>query len=767
MVLASRLLTKLALLCILLLPLSAAADAFVIKDIRVEGLQRISAGTIFNYMPVTVGQTIEEGQTAGVIRALYKTGFFKDVRLEREGDVLVIYVRERPAVASIAFSGNDSMETEVLLEALKDIGLAEGRVFNRSLLDKIERELRRQYFSQGKYGIKLTSTVTPLERNRVGIAIDISEGRPATISNINIVGNAAFEEEDLLDEFQLSTGNWLSFYMKDNQYSRQKLSGDLETLRSYYLDRGYINFKIDSTQVSITPDKKDIYVTVNIDEGDIYTLSDIKLAGDLAVAKKEMFKLIHLSRGQVFSRKTVVGSSERINDLLGNHGYAFANVNSIPEIDEEKKQVAVTFFVDPGKRVYVRRINLRGNTRTRDRVLRRELRQMESAWFSAEQVNRSRDRLSRLGYFEDVNIETPAVPGSTDQVDVNITVAEKPAGNIMAGIGYSQSQGIIFNTSISQNNFLGTGKRIAFAFNNSTANREYRLGYTNPYYTVDGISRGFNLRYRKTRFARLDSARYSTDTATAGVNFGIPISEFDRLNFRLDVENTKFNIGNNASKEVEAFKALHGNTQLGYKAGFGWVFDSRNSVMYPTRGGLQRMSAQIALPGSDVEYYKISYKLRRFFPLSKIFTLGMKGHVGYGDGFGGTETLPFYENFFAGGPRSLRGFAENTLGPRDSRNDPLGGNFALTGGVEVYFKAPFKLADKSLRLSVFADAGNVYDTDGETNDGFEASEMRYSTGVSAVWASPMGVLTFSLAMPFNADSNDDEENFQFQFGSAF
>ena len=483
--------------------------------------------------------------------------------------------------------------------------------------------------------------------------------------------------------------------------------------------------------------------------------------------KEEIFPLIRLSRGQVFSRKTVVGSSERINDLLGNHGYAFANVNSIPEIDEEKKQVAVTFFVDPGKRVYVRRINLRGNTRTRDRVLRRELRQMESAWFSAEQINRSRDRLQRLGYFEDVNIETPAVPGSTDQVDVNVAVVEKPAGNMMAGVGYSQSQGLIFNTSIAQNNFLGTGKRVSFAFNNSSANREYALGYTNPYYTIDGISRGFNLKYRETEFDELDSADYSTDTASAGVNFGIPISEFDRLNFDLNIVSTQFNVASNASREIRAFEAANGDDFLDYKAGLGWIFDSTNSTMFPTRGGKQRMYAEVAIPGSDLEYYKISYRHQRFFPLSKIFTMGMKGHVGYGDGFGGVEALPFYENFFAGGFRSVRGFAENTLGPRDALDDPLGGNFVLTGGAELYFKAPFKLAQKSLRLSVFADAGNVYQLDGPNNDGFEFSEMRYSAGVSAVWASPMGVLTFSLAQPFNSDSDDEEENFQFQFGSAF
>ncbi len=766
MLFSPRLLAKLTLLCALWVPLSAAAGSFVIQDIRVEGLQRISAGTVFNYMPVTVGERIQDEQTGDIIRALYKTGFFKDVRLERENNVLVITVRERPAVADISFSGNELLETEQLLEALKDIGLAKGRVFNRSILDKIEQELRRQYFSQGKYAVKLTSTVTPLERNRVGIAIDISEGRAATIKNINIVGNKAFDEDELLDEFTLSTGGWLSFYTKDNQYSRQKLSGDLEALRSYYLDRGYINFKIDSTQVSITPDKKDIYVTINITEGDLFTISDILLAGDLVVPKEEMFKLIHLTRGDVFSRKKVVGSSERLNELLGNHGYAFANVNSIPEIDAEKKQVAITYFVDPGKRVYVRRINLHGNTRTRDRVLRREMRQMESAWFSAEKVSRSRDRLERLSFFENVTVETPAVPGSTDQVDVNITVEEKPAGNVMAGIGFSQNQGITFNTSISQNNFLGTGKRVTLGFNNSSANTLYQVAYTNPYYTIDGISRGFNLKYRQTEFDELRIANYSTDVMVAGVNFGIPISDFDRLLFTFDLENTDFNIASDASLEIKAFAAEHGASMLDYKAGVNWVFDSRNSIMFPTRGGRQRMGAEISLPGSDLEYYKISYRHQRYLPLSNIFTLGVKGNIGYGDGYAGTKSLPFYENFFAGGFRSMRGIAENTMGPRDSKDKALGGNMNLTGGAEIYFKAPFKVADKALRLSIFADFGNVFDMD-DGSEGFELSELRYSTGVSAVWASPMGLLTFSLAQPFNTDSNDKIENFQFNFGSSF
>ncbi len=532
----------LLLLGLAALPFASMADNFVIDDIRVEGLQRISAGTVFNYLPIKIGQEIEEVETGSVIRALYKTGFFKDVRLERDGGVLVIFVNERPAIAKIDIEGNKSLETEALLLGLKDIGLAEGRVFNRSILDKIEQELQRQYFNRGKYAVKLDSLVTPLERNRVAVNIDITEGLTAKIKKINIIGNESFDEDDLLDEFTLSTSGFFSSFTKDDQYSKQKLSGDLEKLRSYYLDQGYINFKIVSTQVSITPDKLDIYVTVNLSEGDVYTISDIKLAGDLVVPKEEFFPMIHLKRGEVFSRKAVVGSADRITGLLSDNGYAFANVNSIPEVDEEKQQVAITYFVDPGKRVYVRRINMRGNSDTRDEVLRREMRQMEAAWFSGEKVRQSRERLQRLGYFDEVNVETPAVPGSTDQVDVNIAVTEQPMGNLMAGVGFSQSSGFVFSTSITQNNFLGTGKRVSFAFDNSDSNTHYRLGYTNPYYTVDGISRGFNLSYRKSDFDAVDTAKYLTDTGVAGVNFGVPITDTDRVNFSFDLVSTTYKV---------------------------------------------------------------------------------------------------------------------------------------------------------------------------------------------------------------------------------
>lgn len=746
------------------LPLAAQADSFVIEDIRVEGLQRISPGTVFNYLPVQIGERVEAEETGDIIRALYKTGFFSDVRLERQGDELVISVAERPAIGQIEIEGNSALETENLLFALKEIGLAEGRVFNQSVLDKIEQELRRQYFNQGRYGVKVESKVEPLERNRVAVKIDIAEGEIARIKRINIVGNQAFEEDDLLDEFQLSTTGWWSFMSKDDRYSRQALAADLETLRSYYLDRGYINFKVDSTQVSITPDKQFIYITINLSEGGVYTISDIKLAGELVAPREEVVPLIRLNRGDVFSRKDVVATSERITGLLGDRGYAFANVNSIPEIDENSRQVAVTYFVDPGKRVYVRRVNISGNANTRDEVLRREMRQLESAWFSSEQVRLSRERLQRLGYFEEVNVETPAAPGATDQVDVNIAVVERPAGNLMAGVGFSQSEGFVFNSSISQNNFLGTGKQVSLGFNNSSSNTQYRLAYTNPYYTVDGVSRGFDLQYRKTDFAEDEVADYVTDVASAGMNFGVPINEFDRIRFDLTVSGTDFKPGDTASQEVLDFVDQYGDNFLDYSLGVSWTHDTRDSFLFPKRGGVQSFSATATVPGSDLSYYKASYKNRHYFPVIDGLTFSMNGELGYGDGYGDTEKLPFFQNYYAGGIRSVRGFKAYSLGPRDSTNEPLGGNVKVAGSMELLFPPPFGAGENSVRMGAFVDGGNVYDTDIDT---FDAGELRYSTGLAMTWVSPIGVLGITFAEPLNSKDDDETENFQFTFGQTF
>jgi len=772
-----RLLLRLALfIALITLVASVPAAAFRISDIRVEGLQRIEAGTIFNYLPVQVGDTTTDDVTASIIRTLYATGFFKDVRVERDGTVLVVSVQERPAIAEINISGNKDIETEDLKDALKDIGLAEGRTFDRSVLDRIELELERQYFARGKYGVVVQSTVSPLERNRVALTIDITEGLTARIKQINIIGNEDFEEKKLLKLFKLGRTKWHSFYSKNDQYSREKLAGDLETLRSFYLDRGYIQFEIKSTQVSISADKKDIYVTVGIQEGDVFSVSDIKLAGEPSVPVAQIFPLIQMRRGDVFSRKVTTESAERISKMLGNEGYAFANVNTIPEIDEENSQVAVTFFVDPGKRVYVRRVNTKGNTRTRDEVLRREMLQMEAAWFSADLVKQSRERLERLGYFEEVTVETPAVPGSADEVDVNVTVTEKDSGNLLAGIGYSQSQGIIFSSSVTQSNFLGTGKRVSFAFNNSSSSRIYQLAYTNPYFTIDGISRGFELSYRETNYTDLNSIDYVTDVGVAGMNFGLPISVNSRAGLGLRYQYTKFTAGD--SLLAEDFAIENGDLFNDFIATASYVNDSRDKAVFPTRGGLQSLRAEISVPGSDLEFYRLSYQHRRYIPLTRRFILSLRADLAYGDAFGNTDTYPFFENFFAGGPKSVRGWEENTLGPRETSGDEAatGGNLKVVGSLEIFAPPPIEGEfAKTLRLGAFFDFGNVWATSSPTLDdedlvaptGFDLSEIRYSAGLSASWLSPVGALTVSVAYPLNAEDEDDTQVFQFGFGQTF
>jgi outer membrane protein insertion porin family len=760
------------LLALVFLVASAQAAEFEVADIRVEGLQRIAAGTIFNYLPVQVGDRVSDGITSNIIRTLYSTGFFSDVRVEREGDVLIVVVRERPAIAQIDISGNKSLKTDKLKEGLADIGMEEGRVFNPAMLDRIKQELRRQYFAAGKYGVDIESTVSPLERNRVAVQIAIKEGQTARIKQINIIGNQAFSDKKLLKQFDLGTTKWYSFYTKNDQYSKQKLGGDLEGLRSFYLDRGYVNFKITSTQVSISPDKDGMYVTIAIEEGDVYRVKDIKLAGEASVPAEQLFPLIHLRRGEDFSRSKATESAERISELLGSEGYAFANVNAVPEIDEEAKEVTITFFVDPGKRVYVRRINMEGNTRTRDVVLRREMRQLERAWFSTELVKRSRERLQRLGYFEEVTIETPAVPGLADQVDVDVNVKEKPSGNLLAGVGFSQSQGIIFNASVTQNNFLGTGKRVSLALNTSRSAQLYRIAYTNPYYTVDGISRGFDLSYRATDFDDLTGADYSTDVGLAAVNFGLPISDTSRAGLGFRYQYTHFFPGS-ASLLAQEFVAENGQKFNDFFLTATYAKDSRDSAIFPNRGTLQRLYGEVAIPGSDLQYYKVTVQGRQYIPLSQRFTFAINGDFGFGGGYGDTSQLPFFENYYAGGPRSVRGFDAYSLGPRevDGDQDPVGGNVKLTGGLEVYAPPPIGgNFENTVRLGAFLDFGNVWWTESEplvAPTGFDLGELRYSTGLSFAWLSPIGALSLSLAYPLNAKDDDDIQNFQFSFGQTF
>ncbi len=754
---------------ILALSMSAslrAAQEFVIEDIRVEGLERVTPGTVFNYLPMKVGDTFDDSRSSEAVRALFKTGFFDDVRLERDGNILVFILDERPAIGSITMSGNEDIDTDELLENLKQFGFSEGRVFVQSQLDQTEQELQRQYYSFGKYGVKINSTVTELDNNRVGVLIEVSEGLAAKIKKINIVGNTIFKEKKLLKQFKLSTPTWLSFYTKNDQYSKQKLSGDLEALRSHYLDNGYLNFNIDSTQVSITPDKKDIYITINISEGEQYTVTEVKLAGDLILPEEDLFELISINSGELFSRKKITDSSKQLTERLGEEGYSFANVNSIPDINKDDKTVSITFFVDPSKRVYVRRINFSGNSKTRDEVLRQEMRQQEGAWISTTQVERGKLRLQRTGYFKDVNVDTPAVAGTTDQVDVNYTVEEAPGGQIGLGLGFSQGQGLILNASISQENFLGTGKSISAAFNNSDVNTRYSLGYLNPYWTDDGISRGFNAFYRITDAQDANLALYETKEFGGSVNFAIPVTENNTIGTELSYANTELSIQSSSSTQLQDFVTQNGSEYNLLKFALGFSYDTRNKRILPSEGILQKITTTVSLPsfGDSLQYYKVGYQTQWFKDIYKDFILTLGADIGYGDGYGDTTEFPFFENFFAGGPRSVRGFEENTLGPRDSANRPLGGDTRILGNAEIIVPVPF-LSEfkKSVRVTGFVDAGNVYGPD----EDLELGDLRYATGVSAIWVSPFGAVSMSMALPINEKSTDQVQNFQFTFGTSF
>ena len=742
-----------------------SVEEFVIQDIRVEGLERITPGTVFNYLPMQIGDTFDDSRSSEAVRALFKTGFFDDVRLERDGNVLVFLFKERPAIGTITMTGNEDIKTDDLLDNLRQFGFAEGRVFVQAQLDQVQQELRRQYFSFGKYAVKIDTTVSELSNNRVAVQIDVSEGVAARIKKINIVGNIVFEEDDLLDEFKLSTPTLFSFFTKNDQYSKQKLSADLESLRSYYLDAGYLNFSIDSTQVSITPDKKDIYITININEGDIYTVTDVKLAGNLILPESDLFTLVIINGGDLFSRKLITETAQLLTERLGNEGYSFANVNAIPDINREDKTVAITFFVDPGKRVYVRRINFSGNTLTRDEVLRREMRQQEGAWVSTTQIERGKQRLQRTGYFTDVNVETPAVPGVADQVDVTYTVEEAPGGRLSVGFGYSPAQGLIFTTSIVQDNFLGSGKRIGFEFNNSSVNTRYSVTYADPYFSIHGITLGGDIFYRKTDAFNANLANYQTREYGATAIFGLPVTEDNSVNASLNYTRTELDMRYNTSRSLSKFVAFNGREYNLLKFSVGFTFDTLNKRILPDKGIQHRINAMVSMPsfGNSLDYYKINYDTKWFKGLYKDFALSLGAKIGYADSYGDTTELPFFENFFAGGPTTVRGYQENTLGPRDNLNRSLGGDTRIIGNAELIVPIPFlKEFKKSVRIMTFLDAGNVFGA-----KGVELRELRYTTGIGAVWISPFGAVKLSGAVPLNEKKTDDIQNFQFTFGTTF
>jgi outer membrane protein insertion porin family len=745
-----------------------ADEPFVVKDIRVEGIQRTEAGTVFSYLPVKVGEVMTDEKTAAAIKALYATGFFKDVRLEARDGVVIVTVEERPSIATITLNGIKEFSADDLKAGLKQTGLAEGRVLDRAMLDKAEQELQRQYFNRGKYAVEIKSTLTPLERNRVAVQFDVVEGDSAKIQQINIVGNQAFKEKELLKQFTSTTPGWLTWYTKNDQYSKSRLGGDIEALRSFYLNRGYLEFNVDSTQVSISPDKQGIYITVNVTEGPQYKVSDVKLAGQMLVPEAELQKLVTLKPGEVFERDRLTETTKKIGDRLGNDGYAFANVNAVPELDRDKATVAFTLFVDPGRRVYVNRINVAGNTKTRDEVVRREVRQMEGAYYDADKINRSRDRLNRLGFFNEVNIETPSVSGTTDQVDVNVSVAEKSTGNVMLGAGFSSSEGLVLSGSVSQSNVFGTGNRLSAQINSGSVNTVYALSFTNPYYTIDGISLGYDLYRRDVDASELDSvADYKTSTLGAGVRFGFPVNERDFISLGLTYEQTSLTTTATSGTQFN-FVNTFGEDNDTVRLDTSWARDTRDNILFPTRGMMQRVAGEVGTPLGSLQYYKLSFQHQQYFPLSRSFTLMLNGEVGIGGGLSG-KPLPFFKNFYAGGTSSVRGFENGTLGPKDGNEDALGGDKRVVGNAELFFPLPGLKDDQSLRMSAFVDVGATFgpnDANGLYQN-FAFDDLRYSAGVAVLWVSPLGPLKFSLAQPLVSKTGDQEEVFQFTLGNTF
>ncbi|MFZ5493681.1 MAG: outer membrane protein assembly factor BamA [Pseudomonadota bacterium] len=752
-------------------PVQAAESApFTVSDIRLNGLQRISPGAVLIALPLRVGDRFDPQHSDTIIRALFKTEFFSDVQLDRDGDVLVINVTERPSIAELNITGNKDIKTEDLQKGLREAGLATGRVFVPSALDQLRQELQRQYYANGKYGMKVDADVADLPRNRVRVDIKITEGDVARIRQINIVGNQVFDDETLRGAFKLSTPNLLSFVTGNDKYSRQKLAGDLENLHAYYLDRGYLDFDIRSTQVAITPDKQEIYITINVTEGQQYTVDEVKLSGNLVVEPEELVKRVKLRPGDTFSRKKMTETSDAISERLGEAGYAFANVNPAPEIDKENATAKLTFFVDPGKRAYVRRISFAGNEKTADEVMRREMRQLEASTFSSAAVERSRVRLERLGFFEDVTVETPAVPGSPDQVDVNFTVKERASGSISAGVGFGQGSGLLLNAAVTQNNFLGTGDSVSVNFNTSDYSRVYSVSHTNPYATVDGVARTVSAFVRSTDAADANLTEYDTSSIGGSWGYNVPLSEFSAFGYGLAFENTSIDTGQFTSQDVLDFVNDNGDSYNIFKLNLSLARDTRNRAIFPDRGMLRRVSGEFSAPVGDLQFYKLNFTEQHYFPFSDTVSLLVSGTLGYGDGYGSTNELPFFENFFAGGFRTLRGFKDNTLGPRtfsaftDDDGDPFGGDRMVLGRTELFFPVPFMDAQsRNFRLSVFGDAGNVFGA----GDPLKAGDLRYSTGLAAVWISPFGAISVAIAQPFNKGPEDEVQRFQFSLGAGF
>lgn len=800
-----------------------AFESFVVSDIRIEGLQRVELGTVHSYLPIKVGEELSEQDVPDVIRALYRTGSFEQVEVSKQDNVLVIKVLERPTITSIYFTGNRDIKTEALLEALKANGIAKGEVFNPAVISQVEQDLEQQYFAHGKYAVRIKSIVTPLPRNRIDVKFVITEGQAAKIKQINIVGNHVFKDEELLGKFELNTGSWLSVFTDSDQYAKEKLAGDLETLRAYYLNRGYLKFQISSTQVSLSPDKKSVYITIHVNEGDRYTVREIELAGRLLVPESDLRALIPIKSGDVYSGEQVSFAEQAIAKRLGNDGYAFARIETTPEVDEKTHQVKLAMLIDPGKRAYIRRIQFAGNVATDDHVLRREMRILEGGLLSSAEVERSKTRLERLPYIEKVEIETPMVEGTDDLADVQFKVVERPSGEITGAVGFSQAQGVILSAGVKQDSFLGTGNRVAFEISHSKAINIYDVSYLNPYYTAEGVSRGFRVFYRETDFRELNRSNENINSFGGSVNYGIPLNEYTHLSFNAGYRNTEIEINNSVLQPqhiVDFYKSLGKDLKFDSKLKFDvftlggvWSKSTLNRGYFPDKGTSHEVSTEATVPGSKLQYYKLDYELNHYMPIRSGWSLLFRGQASYGNGYGKDElgnraTLPHFENFFGGGPDSLRGFDFSTVGPHEifrrttflkptpdggavplppefdtieiGRNG-VGGNARLLGSMELIFPTPFAKEYRSVRTSAFIDVGNVWDTRFDRNrfsdlkaaefakipDFKQINTFRASAGLAVQWISPIGAMVVSVAAPLKKQDNDSTQVFQFTLGKTY
>lgn len=761
-------LCQVLLIASLMSPQSAQAfEPFVVTDIRVEGMQRTEPGSIFAQLPFKVGQRFTEDLATESVRKLYATGLYADVRIQTANRVVVVAVQERPTIAAITFTGMKEFEPEAITGNLKQVGFAQGRVFDQSMLEQAQFELRQAYLNKGKYAVEISPTVTPLPRNRVGINFDLFEGGVSRIREINIVGNSAFSQSRLRDLMSLTTPGWLTWYTDADKYSREKLERDVEAIKSFYLDRGYLEFKIEPPQVSISGDRQDIFITLTLTEGKPYTVSEVKLAGELLGLESEIKELVQLKSGQVFSGAKTNATAKGISDYLGGLGYAFANVNPNPVLDRENQTAEVTFYVDPNRRVYVRRVQIVGNHRSKDEVIRREVRQPEAAWYDSGKIKLSRDRLDRVGYFKDIKVGTEPVPGSPDQVDINLTVEEKPTGMLNLGVGYGQVDGVILSAGITEENVFGSGTNLTLNLNTSASNRSAVLAHTDPFFTNDGVSRTSSIYYRTVTPYSNNPGNYKVTTGGLGLNFGVPITEFDRIFLGVSLERNSIGLFDNSPLAYREYVRDYGETTTAAILNTGWAKDTRDSALSPTKGSFTRLKLDVGT--GSLDYYMLGAQYQGYVPVGRDFTLAFNGMFDFGNSYKTDLPYPIIKNIYAGGIGTVRGYSQNSLGPTDPITGTyLGGSKRVVGNIQFYLPFPGSQQDRTLRWFAFADGGQVFGTDGFGNDtAIDFGQMRYSAGIGLSWISPLGPLQLSFARPLNSKPGDNTQIFQFQIGTGF